>query len=107
MTGCYLLHFRQPISPAHTAQHYLGWAEDIERRIAEHRAGRGARLTQVAKERGIDFVVVRTWEGDRSLERKLKSRKEAPRLCPICRRRHDIDDLLLSFDLADVPELAF
>lgn len=108
MTGCYLLHFRTPISPDHTAQHYIGWAEDVDRRIAEHRAGRGARLTQVAKERGIDFAVVRIWEhAERTTERKLKNRHNAPKLCPICRRRHDIDDLLLSFDLADVPELAF
>jgi len=56
----YLLHFSAPISPAHTCQHYLGYAEDVDRRIAEHRAGTGARLTEVAKQRGITFEVVRT-----------------------------------------------
>jgi hypothetical protein len=80
----YLLHFERPISRKHTCQHYLGWALDLAARIAEHRNGRGARLTQVALERGIAFEVVRTWPGDRAFERKLKHRKESPRLCPLC-----------------------
>jgi predicted GIY-YIG superfamily endonuclease len=109
VTGCYLLHFQKPISPAHTCQHYVGWAEDIQQRIAEHRAGRGARLTQVAKERGIDFAVVRVWpDTERTHERKLKNRKNAPRLCPICRQRHDIGDLFLdTITLDDVTALPF
>lgn len=80
----YLLHFERPISPAHTTQHYLGYADDLEQRLAEHRAGTGARLTQVAKERGIGFVLVRTWEGGRTRERQLKNQKNSMRLCPIC-----------------------
>jgi hypothetical protein len=36
---------------------------------------------------GITFVVSRTWEGDRALERRLKKRKEGPRLCPLCSGR--------------------
>jgi hypothetical protein len=80
----YLLHFDKPISPAHTCRHYLGYTDDLQRRIAEHRAGTGARLVQVANERGIGFEVVRVWRGDRGQERKLKNRKEGPTLCPIC-----------------------
>ena len=81
----YLLHFERPISDKHTCQHYLGWCKDLEDRTDEHRRGTGARLTQVAKERGIKFEVVRTWEGgDRKLERRLKNQKGSPRLCPIC-----------------------
>jgi predicted GIY-YIG superfamily endonuclease len=82
----YLLHFDRPISERHTTQHYLGFTEDIEERLREHRAGHGARLTQVANERGIGYIVVRVWEdGDRTFERKLKNRKNAPCLCPKCR----------------------
>ena len=84
MEGCYLLHFLEPISPNHTTQHYLGWAKDIDRRVELHERGRGSRLCQVARERGIEFIVVREWIGDRSLERKLKRRKNGKRLCPIC-----------------------
>lgn len=80
----YLLHFHKPISDKHTTQHYLGYADDVMRRLAQHRAGTAARLTQVAKERGIGFCLVRIWDGDRSLERALKNQHNAPRLCPLC-----------------------
>lgn len=82
MGTVYLLHFSEKIS-GH-AGHYLGWASRLEARIEHHRAGTGARLTQVAAERGISFEVARTWSGDRNLERRLKNRKNAGRLCPVC-----------------------
>jgi predicted GIY-YIG superfamily endonuclease len=82
--ACYLIHFSAPISPAHTCQHYLGSAHDIARRLAEHRAGKGARLTAVAVERGIRMDVVARWPGGRALERKLKARHNSRRLCPVC-----------------------
>jgi predicted GIY-YIG superfamily endonuclease len=80
----YLLHFAKPYKHA---RHYLGWAQHLEARLEHHRAGTGARLMQVVREAGIDWEVSRTWEGDRNLERKLKQRKESPRLCPICMAR--------------------
>lgn len=80
----YLLHFSRPISSAHTTQHYIGWAQRLESRLAHHQAGTGARLTAVAVARGITWEVARTWEGDRTLERRLKRRHEGPRLCPLC-----------------------
>jgi hypothetical protein len=80
----YLLHFERPICPTHAAQHYLGWTNDLARRLHDHREGRGARLTQVALERGIPWRLVAIWPGDRSYERLLKARKNAPRYCPIC-----------------------
>jgi predicted GIY-YIG superfamily endonuclease len=82
--NCYLLHFDSPISPNHTAQHYLGFSADLSERITQHKEGSGSRLCAVAKERGIAFTVARTWEGDRAVERKLKAQKNSPRLCPIC-----------------------
>jgi len=36
--------------------------------------------------KGIGFLVAATWPGSRSLERRLKNRKCAPRYCPICRQ---------------------
>ena len=80
----YLLHLDQPIS--NHAQHYIGYAEDVDERVARHRAGNGARLMQIAAERGIGFEVVRIWpDGDRSFERHLKNQKHAWRHCPVCR----------------------
>lgn len=104
----YLLHFEKPISPDHTAQHYIGYCEDLPRRIAQHRAGCGARLTEVAKERGIGFAVVRVWpDGDRKLERRLKNR-HGSRLCPICGRSHAQPDLFVdTVTLDDCAALAF
>ena len=39
---------------------------------------------EVIKDAGISWDVVRTWEGTRNLERAIKDRHEAPRLCPEC-----------------------
>jgi hypothetical protein len=80
----YLLHFDRPTSPRHTCQHYLGFSDDPVSRIQSHWLGNGARLPQVAHERGIGFTVVRLWTGDRTRERRLKNRHEHPALCPIC-----------------------
>ena len=80
----YLLHFNKPISDNHTCQHYTGWAEDLDRRLACHRSGNGARLTEVASDLGIDFELVRAWKGSRTDERRLKNAKCAPRFCPYC-----------------------
>ncbi len=79
----YLLHFSQKY---HHAGHYLGFAENLENRIEEHRDGRGARLTQVIKNADIEFECVRTWDKKtRSFERQLKNRHDARSLCPTCR----------------------
>ena len=89
----YLLHFSAPISPRHTCQHYIGWAESWPDRIAIQRAGNGdaARLCQVAKERGIDFIIARIWpDGDKALERRLKNQHNTRRLCPVCRGEMEI-----------------
>jgi predicted GIY-YIG superfamily endonuclease len=95
--GVYVLHFDAPICPTryyvdehgvghgHTTQHYVGWSRNVAERIDAHRNGRGARLTQVARERGIGFTVVRVFEDvPQSFERELKRQKNTPRLCPTC-----------------------
>jgi predicted GIY-YIG superfamily endonuclease len=68
----------------HHAGHYLGFTENLSRRMDQHRAGTGARLTGVIKEAGLGFNVARLWEGGRELERRLKRQHNSPRLCPIC-----------------------
>jgi predicted GIY-YIG superfamily endonuclease len=84
MGTIYLLHFDRPYQHA---AHYTGWTTDLEVRLAQHRAGDGARLMAVIRQAGIGFELVRTWRGDRTLERRLKKRHNARRLCPTCRRR--------------------
>jgi predicted GIY-YIG superfamily endonuclease len=84
----YLIHFEQPVgdpkNPRGQARHYLGWALDLDVRLAAHASGNGSRLMQVVGELGIRWRVVRTWEGSRELERQLKRQHNSPRLCPIC-----------------------
>lgn len=48
----YLLHF---VVPERHARHYLGTTTDLEQRRARHRAGTGARLTDVITAAGVAF----------------------------------------------------
>ena len=77
----YLLHFDEPYRHA---RHYIGYTDNLTWRLHLHNIGRGARLLEVVHSAGITWQLARTWEGDRKLERRLKNRHEAPRLCPIC-----------------------
>jgi predicted GIY-YIG superfamily endonuclease len=70
--------------PYRHAKHYLGFTTDLDARLAAHAAGRGARLLEVITAAGITFTLARTWQGTRSLERKLKNQHNSCRLCPIC-----------------------
>jgi predicted GIY-YIG superfamily endonuclease len=80
----YLLHFHERLGTAkHSIQHYLGFSTDLEARLGKHRQGRGARITEVLKERGIGFDVVAVWPGNRQIENALKLHS-ATRICPAC-----------------------
>jgi len=83
----YLIHFKEKL---HHAQHYIGYVEsDLGQRITQHKSGRGARLLAAINEQGIEWNVVRIWRGaSRSFERRLKNRKKARLLCPVCGSRH-------------------
>lgn len=89
----YLIHLDQPLprgvsrSGTHlVAGHYIGWTDDLVGRMMDHSEGKGARFTQVCVERGINFRLARTWDGEsRSFERMLKTKfKNARLLCPVC-----------------------
>ena len=77
----YLLHFERPYEHA---RHYVGWTDNLDARLAEHRAGRGARLMAAVAAAGIQFTVARTWRGDRTFERRIHRRHASPRICPLC-----------------------
>jgi predicted GIY-YIG superfamily endonuclease len=84
----YLLHFTEPLSQAKGKQvgHYIGLTNNVARRLGVHARGTGNGLVKAAMTRG-KVVVVRLWEQDGHFERKLKKRKNARRLCPICRQK--------------------
>ena len=79
----YLTHFLKPFKHA---EHYLGFATNLEARLEHHRKGTGARLMQVIRDAGIGFVLVRTWEGEtRTKERRIKNGGGLNRVCPVCK----------------------
>ena len=96
----YLIHLNQPLGGEgfKSATHYIGWTSEagvsVERRLAEHRAGNGARMLAYAAEHGITFDVVRTWTVDpatgrpptRAFERRLKDNGHVATKCPVCRK---------------------
>jgi predicted GIY-YIG superfamily endonuclease len=77
----YLLHFNRKL--AHS-QHYIGFTENLDKRLTDHLCGQGARLMEVCFERGIEWKLARTWQGDRNFERWLKRKKGAAWFCPVC-----------------------
>lgn len=48
----YLIHFEKPYKHA---RHYLGYTNDLEKRLARHRNGNGARLIDVINNAGIKW----------------------------------------------------
>lgn len=98
----YLLHLQRPLSPDSPARHYIGFCErNLAARYRQYKRGKGARFLEVARDRGIDFVLARVWSGERGDERKLKNRKYAPRLCPICQERAICVSDLEEMDIKD------
>jgi hypothetical protein len=81
----YLLHFNQPLgSSQHQAWHYLGLTQCLTTRLTQHAQGSGAAITRALIRQGGTFQCVRTWQGGRDTERKLKARKNHKLLCPLC-----------------------
>lgn len=78
----YLIHFD---TPHEHARHYLGWSENLPARLTAHANGRGSKLMAEIGRQGIGWRVSRTWPNEtRHFERRLKRRKNSPRLCPAC-----------------------
>lgn len=77
----YLLHFEEPYKHA---QHYLGWTESLEERLATHASGAGSALMAAVRRAGIAWSVVKTWRGDTYDEKKLKAWGSLKRHCPVC-----------------------
>lgn len=90
--SCYLLHFDAPFGHA---RHYLGWASpgNLHARLAHHGGPSGANLMWHVAKAGIGWTLVRTWPGDRHLERRLKNRGGHARLCPECTGRVPVAEL--------------
>lgn len=67
------------------AKHYAGTSVDVDRRLAEHRSGRGSKFTQAVVRAGIEMRLAATWPGRRPEEKYFKLLKNSARHCPFCR----------------------
>jgi predicted GIY-YIG superfamily endonuclease len=94
----YLLHFDRPLNGR---QHYLGWSENVPRRLEEHRKGQGGKTTAAYKRAGIGFTLAATWPGTKDDETEFK-RKRLGSLCLFCRKKNKdmttLDALLMKRD---------
>lgn len=80
----YLIHFERPIG---NARHYVGYTDDFEKRVTEHRSGKGSQLTRLANEKGINWLVVRVWQNS-TLDKEKSIKGMSTRItCPICRQK--------------------
>ena len=87
MAVVYLIHFSRPFRHA---RHYLGYAENLEGRLTHHKNGDGAKLMRHVTEAGIEWSVVRKWEGaTKTDERRIKNSRHMPRYCPVCREQRN------------------
>ena len=83
----YVLHFEKPYWS--NCCHYVGCSVDVDKRIKEHRNGKGSLLVKYALEHGNDFTIGyrkkygTRWEG-RHAEKRLKKEGHLSRRCSIC-----------------------
>lgn len=92
----YLIHLERGLVPEHGSTHYIGWAAEggLFDRIEAHATGSGSPLLRAANDRGIAWAVARVWKGaDRHFERRLKRRRKAKALCPVCRGEVAFDQI--------------
>jgi hypothetical protein len=75
-----LLHLSGPTATSVTTQQNP--AADLPARLAEHEAGRGSRLLQLAEAARITWTLARAWPGGPRRERQLKNQGSASPRCP-------------------------
>lgn len=85
----YVLHFDRPVgTERQQAQHYVGFTTDPDQRFEDHVRGNGARLVQVAMERGASIAVAIEIRGvDQTWEYRMKNRGSMRKVCPHCTGR--------------------
>jgi hypothetical protein len=77
-----VLHFE----PAYRhARPCIGWALDVDARLAERLAGAGSPLVRAAVAAGVRIELAATMRGSRHRERRLKRWHNTGQFCPRCR----------------------
>ena len=67
------------------ARHYIGWALDVDARLAEQLAGADSPLIRAAVVAGVRVELAATIPGSRHLKRRLKRWHKTGQFCPLCR----------------------
>ena len=82
--GVYLIHFDRPLGHA---RHYMGCAQDIDKRIGRHERGTGAKIMKAVKKAGISWEVVHVWpcaSRHEAEERERRLKGYNTKQCPMC-----------------------
>ena len=83
----YLFHFNAPLGNLQNrraqASHYVGFAEDLDSRIAKQLAGKGAKLVAAALVKGLIFELYH-WPACLATEKLVKKTKKTALYCPAC-----------------------
>lgn len=81
----YVLHFTKPIDHR---KHYVGYTTDLDRRLAQHRSGEGAKLVGAVMRSGGNFVLALAlkvpFTRAQSVERYIKTHGSGMHICPLC-----------------------
>lgn len=104
MNWIYLLHFDFPLKHA---RHYAGATTDLERRLNEHATGQGAAILRHLLKIGTGWRLANLWTTNDALpfavEFAMKSQKNGPRYCPICRPTNYIIPGAVSYPIDNLP----
>lgn len=117
MGEVYLFHFNAPLGNLANrraqAQHYVGFSDDLDSRIAAQLAGRGAKLVAAALAKGLIFELYH-WPAPLATEKLIKRRKQTSIYCPACCARQGRTPKALpmpplaqqlTFDLEELPDI--
>jgi len=119
MGEVYLFHFNAPLgnlsNPRAQARHYVGFSDDLDARIKQHLAGKGAKIVAAALKQGLVFELYH-WPAPLASEKLIKRRKETHVFCPACcasrgRKPRPIPipaatvQLAFDFDTGELPQV--
>lgn len=83
----YIFHFNAPLgnlaNPRAQANHYVGFCDDLDSRIAKQLAGKGAKLMAAALKQGLVFELYH-WPALLATEKLVKKTKKTSLYCPAC-----------------------
>jgi len=89
--GVYVLKFTPAVgNERHRARYYVGWTRNLDKRLKQHRGGRGSAISRAAVKQGCEIeVVLFIPNAGRDMERVIKQSKNVRRWIATYRRAVD------------------